>query len=219
MGRIQDGQVKLNSRRMELEEIESVIAKTESPSEVATVTIEAPGGVQLFACAVLNPGLTESQAESECRKAAEAYLTKWMNLHQHIFHTSLARNSSGNIDRKSLRKTAKEIFDARTKSGSIKAALKQESAPISGAEDMVVSAVSDAELPVVLCALLKRVLADDHLDVTPTTSLFTLRFDSLRSIASLQQARDLGIHESGIQDMLKELTRRNLLKPSPTVAA
>lgn len=210
MGRIQDGQVKLNGRRVELEEIDSVLASAECVSEAATVTMPAPGGVQLFACVVLDSEYTEAEGEAACRKAAETSLPKWMNPHQYIFYPSLARNVSGKVDRKFLRKTSKEIFEARSSTLSpsrVPPTPKSNPAPLT----LDIShPPTDAELPGAICILIKYVLDDHSREVKATTSLFALGLDSLRAIAFLQQARDIGIAELGIQDMLKGLAPKEL---------
>jgi ferricrocin synthase len=221
MGRIQDGQVKLNGRRVELEEIDSVLTKAKFISDVATVTLEASGGTQLVACAVLSFGFASSnaeltslerQAESACRKAAETYLPRWMYPHHFVFLQSLARTASGKIDRKSIAKAAKEIAIHRADTGSTKTSQISEDAPPKSAIEKILPAPTDAELPNVLCHLLMKVLASNSQDITPTTSLFALGLDSLRAIAFLQEARDQSIYELGIQDMLKGLTPKELAK-------
>lgn len=210
LGRIQDTQVKLNGRRLELEEVDSVIAKTKFVSDVATVNIEAQGVTQLVACITLDSGSSDRDAEKACRETAEKFLPQWMNPQHYIFLPRLPRASSGKVLRNSLRETAKKWSIHQANSGSIETSRAPKENPVSSASQKISSPHTDAELPKVLCQLLKRVLASNSQDVTPTTSLHALGFDSLRAIIFLQQSRDRGIGELGIQDMLKGLTPQEL---------
>lgn len=209
LGRIQDGQVKLNGRRVELEEIDSVLSKATCVKEVATVTIEMAAGTQLYACIVPAANYSARMIENDCRKIAASNLPGWMHPHHYFLYPSLARNVSGKIDRGSLRKSVQGMLAARTSrvGASLESSTMQRSCI-----NKPVGETEDKDLTLVLCDLLKQCLIHAEYDIQPSTSLFAIGFDSLRSIAFLQKARDIGIHELGIQDMLKGLSPKELAK-------
>jgi amino acid adenylation domain-containing protein len=211
LGRIQDGQVKINGRRIELEEIDSVLAASTFVIEAATVMAD-PSGAQIYACIVPQPGSTEIQVETSCREIARQNLPGWMNPHHYFFFSALARNVSGKIDRNSLRKSAQALLLARTSQSQTNVA--KTSPKESPAQKLtgVLKPLATKELLPVICNLLQQSVDESMCEITPTTSLFALGFDSLRAIIFLQAARDHGIYELGIQDMLKGLTPTDLVR-------
>ncbi|KAM3424170.1 hypothetical protein BST61_g11287 [Cercospora zeina] len=207
MGRISGGQVKLNGRRTELGEIDAVLMDTGGVVETATLAIQGNGAVILHTCAVAKPGTTESEAEDLCRQGAATALPKWMNPAKYFFFPALARNVSGKLDHKALTATIKELARPKVQEDPvIKRPLPRYDSGY-GSIHQISNTVADAELPSILCAILKENLA---CDVKQTTSLFSVGFDSLQSIKFLQQARDFDVQELTITDLLKGPTPAEL---------
>ncbi|GIZ41081.1 hypothetical protein CKM354_000439700 [Cercospora kikuchii] len=207
MGRINDGQVKLNGRRVELGEIDAVLMKSGALTECATLVLHEKGTVVLHTCAVAKPGGAQSEAEDVCRKTAAEHLPRWMSPARYFFFPSLARNVSGKVDRKALTSAIKELSQTQPRDEPfIKRPLPRYDSGY-GSIHKTNNTIADAELPSILCAILKENLG---CEISKTSSLFSVGFDSLQGIKLLQQARDFGVHELTISDLLKGPTPAQL---------
>lgn len=197
LGRINDGQVKLNGRRVELGEIESVLAEAEEVMEVVNVVCETTGIKKKYLVACIVPSVLEAEEsqkemiEYNCRRIAELHLPEYMRPRKYIFMQTLPRSTTGKVDRGTLSRTTAEAIESQL------AELMDDTPTLDDP--------SGTGLLGMVIQLLKRI-TDERANINPSTSLLDIGIDSLKAIEFLQKARDVNINELTIVDVLRRVT-------------
>lgn len=206
LGRFNMEQVKLNTRRVELGEIESTIARVEAIREIATVVID---GSFLAAYLGLNGDESEDpvyhqQVINDCRAAADAGLPNWMRPVEYIVVPKVPRTSSGKIDRKTLQKIAFEQFGAST--------AHKEPSPSGSEFDAAAAAAADAaptdltnieSILTMLQNTFRVVVGTDSAALSDSTlPLNACGLDSLRAMKFLQELRKQDVEGLALKDVL-----------------
>jgi hypothetical protein len=214
LGRLNADQVKLNGRRVELGEIEAVVAKAQVVSEVAVMV----SSTQIIACVITRSPYTPEGTESHCREVALVHLPPWMHPSKYLFWECLPRTASGKVDRKTIalrveeEMLLRESLAAKVQMGSKEVGpdeLKVEDhrswqlTPGIGVDSTRGSDVIDTmDVRSIVYQCLAAAINSDVGNCDGCMPLFQLGVDSLRSILFLQVVRDHGVHELKIQDML-----------------
>ncbi|GME63927.1 Nonribosomal siderophore peptide synthase SidC [Neofusicoccum parvum] len=183
LGRISSGQVKLNGRRAELGEIEGVLAQTPEVAEAAVAVARPPGSqgsLQVVALLVLASDQHGSRVVKTCKDRAEALLPDFMRPAYYEIMSNLPRLTSAKIDRKRVAKIAEDV---------VSDALSREATP-QAAPDLASSSGTGGELFLLVQRLVAEAVGTDPEHVHAAADLFSLGFDSLRSMALLQKLRD-----------------------------
>ncbi|CZR55361.1 related to non-ribosomal peptide synthetase [Phialocephala subalpina] len=198
LGRIDDSQVKLSGRRVDLGEIDAVLTKCRGVKEAVTVSYkqfaDQAGSEEAVAFIVLDDH-GQGEAEPECREAAARQLPSYMCPTKYFFLDKIPRSSAGKVDRKALRALVDSSRQARV-------------ARKTHANGEKLSHTPGHDLELHLCSVLSEVLGCTQ--ISPTTKLFSVGVDSLRAVRYLQRLRDSGVNELGIVDVLRNATPRAL---------
>ncbi|OAQ96464.1 hypothetical protein LLEC1_04310 [Akanthomyces lecanii] len=195
LGRLNMEQVKLNTRRVELGEIESTIAKVEAVREVATVVLNGSFLAAYVAVRENFADVTNEALVSQCREVADEGLPGWMRPVEYIVVPKVPRTSSGKVDRKTLQKVAIEDFGS---SITQKQAIN---------DDLTYEGIVDLKDKDSVSAMLKHVLiailGEGAVDIAESSlALTTYGLDSLRSMKLLQELRRQGVEGLAIKDVL-----------------
>lgn len=203
LGRIDTDQVKLNGRRVELTEIENVLAGGEGVAAVAVVVVKKPGAgsSHLIAFLSLWPDQDEQDVVSRCQAQAERLLPHWMSPETYTTLNQLPWTASGKVDRKTL----------------VRFAIGDE-APVashsSNATSQQVKSADTEKQPMDSSSIVNRgiiaAIGKDAAGLDPNTSLLSLGLDSLRAMVLLQRLRDDGIEGLGLSEVLSSETIRDL---------
>ncbi|XWW96026.1 hypothetical protein V2A60_003996 [Cordyceps javanica] len=195
LGRLNMEQVKLNTRRVELGEIESTIAKVEAVREVATVVLNGSFLAAYVAVRENFGNVTNETLISQCREVADDGLPGWMRPVEYIVVPKVPRTSSGKVDRKTLQKVAIEDFGSSiTQKQAINDNLTYE-----GTVDLKDKESVSAMFKHILIAI----LGDGATGVAESSlALTTYGLDSLRSMKLLQELRRQGVEGLAIKDVL-----------------
>lgn len=203
LGRIDTDQVKLNGRRVELTEIENVLAGAEGVAAVAVVVVKKPGAgsSHLIAFVSLWPDQDEQEVVARCRAQAERLLPQWMSPETYTTLNQLPWTASGKVDRKTL----------------VRFAVGDE-APVpshnSDASSQQVKSADTEKQPMDSSSIVNRgiitAIGKDAAGLDPSTSLLSLGLDSLRAMVLLQRLRDDGIEGLGLSEVLSSETVRDL---------
>lgn len=198
LGRFNMEQVKLNTRRVELGDIESTIATVDAIREIAVVVVN---GIFLVAYLVLHDnsahvGINEAVIQA-ARSTAEAGLPAWMRPAEYVVVPKLPRSFGGKVDRKSLQNIALEQFGAST--AQPESAAAGDSDP---ADDVPVDLTNLQSIQAKLLSTYKRVTGDVAEDFDPSTPLTTAGLDSLRTMKFLQELRKSGVGWLAYRDIM-----------------
>ncbi|KAJ2972551.1 hypothetical protein NQ176_g7089 [Zarea fungicola] len=198
LGRFNMEQVKLNTRRVELGDIESTIATVDAIREIAVVVVN---GIFLVAYLVLHDNsahVGDNEAVIQAaRSTAEAGLPAWMRPAEYVVVPKLPRSFGGKVDRKSLQNIALEQFGASI--------AQPESAAAGGsdvADDVPVDLTNLQSIQVKLLSTYKRVTGDLAEDLDPSAPLTTAGLDSLRTMKFLQELRKSGVGWLAYRDIM-----------------
>ncbi|KAL2869237.1 nonribosomal siderophore peptide synthase SidC, partial [Aspergillus lucknowensis] len=208
LGRISTDQVKVNGRRVELGEIESVIATVPGISEVVAVVRDRggnPGGSEQIVACIVAGDTTDSGKKkivNQARKSAAQYLIPSMCPSTYFFLDTLPRSSSGKVDR-----------------GTISIQLQQKRPDTNAADGQsnaagVWGSTKDQDLlskQQLVLRLLSETTDEDVAGIEPSTDLYTLGMDSLGAIRFLQKLRDNGIGGLSVSDVLQSQTSQALV--------
>lgn len=209
LGRLTSDQVKINGRRVELGEIESVLAMESAVTEVvAVVTNREPGqqgGEYIVACIGPTDGVgTEKQdIARNLREIAESRLPSYMCPSVYAFFDLLPRSTSGKVDRRAITAEVQQGGSTGIASFSV-----TELTNMNGAHDSVLAERS-SEFSVLqdkLVQLLAETTGDNLSVISPWTSLTSLGMDSLGAMKLLQKFRDNSIEGLHIADILRAET-------------
>ncbi|PWN90385.1 hypothetical protein FA10DRAFT_260230 [Acaromyces ingoldii] len=203
LGRTESGQVKINSQRVELEEISTVLRGADSAIKDAATLYTRHATMhskQLVAFVVLASdqdggevvrGDEEAQRAAEaCQEAARKLLAHYM-VPQHVFvlrGTSLPLTPNNKVDRKKL----EQIYQAL----SIGKLVPNRPADNEADEEWTPLEKQLRELVARACKVSKD-------DVGRTTSLYRLGIDSISSLGLVQLMRKRGLRTVAVRDVLK----------------
>mgnify|MGYP000902004013 CR=1 FL=1 len=205
LGRISTDQVKVSGRRLELGEIESVIATVSGVTEVvAVVSPQEPGeqgSEQIIACIV--PCDAESDKEKivqDSRESTERHLPSYMCPSTYAFFKSLPRSSSGKVDRRAI---SARLQNAAAEGIELVAA--SEYGQSNGVHDGhdATETVEDPTLQNLVFRLLADTANEDLSAIRPSISLYSLGIDSLGAMRFLQKLRDSGVQSLTVGDVLR----------------
>lgn len=203
LGRLTTDQVKLSGRRVELGQIESVIAAVNGVSDVVAI-VHSQGGAgqgseQVVACVVRDGTVQETELLSACRQAAESTLASFMRPASYILLDSMPRSRSGKTDRKALQVLANEQSFTSAQDS------------LQGSHHGSGSPVKDRDLALVVDAL-SDVCGVGRNDIAPSTDLLSIGLDSLRAVRFLQRIRDEGITNLSVATLLSSRTVEGIAK-------
>lgn len=210
LGRITSDQVKVSGRRLELGEIESVLATVNGVTEVVAVVskrdLETHGSEHIVAC------LVTSQADKQdiVRSAHENthhHLSSYMCPSVYAFFKALPRSSSGKVDRKAI--------NAKLQGGSsdveIISSQRTVDAGESGADWEASGDESLLSTQQLVVRLLAETIHEDSSIIKPDVSLYSLGVDSLGAMRFLQKLRDNSITGLSVGDILQAETPKVLV--------
>ncbi|PSR84129.1 hypothetical protein BD289DRAFT_267257 [Coniella lustricola] len=218
LGRTSADQVKLNGRRVELAEIENVVASVEAVAQAVVLLVNKSA---IVACVEPWSDTQDEEAvETQCRAAAERYLPAWMQPLHYFVVDKFPRTANDKVDRKTLermysgqqkkdtaikstKRLVQTIGDDSDKPLSTTIASNATQNSTSGSiltdpASIVYEGLSDA-----LGAHIKR--------QSKTTVLANAGFDSLRALVFLQKLRDIGVNSLAIHTVLLASTIEDLI--------
>ncbi|KAL3458142.1 hypothetical protein BJX64DRAFT_292501 [Aspergillus heterothallicus] len=208
LGRIYMGQVKINGRRVELGEIETVIANVPGVAEavavVATRDDKLEGSEQIIVFLVANDTSNGAQERivNHARKNAAQHLTPFMYPSTYTFLDALPRSSSGKVDRKAmpalLQRREDDVIKSNSYSNGVSEKWDNES------ED-------DVSIQQLVVRLITETTDEDICNIKPDSELYSLGMDSLGAMRFLQKLRDNGITGLSTSDILQSLTPQALV--------
>lgn len=217
LGRITSDQVKVSGRRLELGEIESVLATVEGVTEVVAVVskrdLETHGSEHIVACIVTSQeGVADNQTiVKSAHENTHRHLSSYMCPSAYAFFQALPRSSSGKVDRKAI--SAKLLGGASDVE--IVSPPRAVAAGIDGSgsgadwestEDESISSTQE-----LVVRLLAETTHEDASVIKPDTNLFSLGVDSLGAMRFLQKLRDNSISGLSVGDILQAETPSSLV--------
>lgn len=211
LGRITSDQVKVSGRRLELGEIESVLATVSGVTEVVAIVSkrdqQTQGSEQIVACLVTD---SESDRQTIVRQAHDnthRHLSDYMCPSVYAFFNALPRSSSGKVDRKAI--------SAKLQQGSsdVEIISPPRAADLNGdLADWDVTVDSDLlSLQQLVISLLSEATNEETSTIKPDASLYSLGVDSLGAMRVLQKLRDNSITGLSVGDVLQAETPRALV--------
>ncbi|KAL4786317.1 hypothetical protein BJX76DRAFT_355222 [Aspergillus varians] len=209
LGRISTDQVKINGRRVELGEIESVIATIPGVTEVVAVVLKRDGklerGEKIVACLVANDA-TEAGRDGiiqQARKNAAQHLAPFMCPSAYKFLNALPRSSSGKVDRKALPALLQEVRTDTPDENS------HSTNRINDWEDTNNQKLREVQNLVI--KLIAQTTGEDISVIKPGTELYSMGLDSLGAMRLLQGLKDGGIDALSVSDVLQSQTCQALV--------
>ncbi|KAH7166581.1 hypothetical protein EDB81DRAFT_919086 [Dactylonectria macrodidyma] len=195
LGRISDDQVKLSGRRVELGEIDSVLASRvegvrEALSCVWKQQTSETGSEKVVSLVVLEPraDLDFELVQQRCLEVVKRYLPDYMRPFKLLLAEALPKSASGKVDRKAasayIREVLNQANDARTQEAA-QHETAEHSGPLLGAED----AKLEEELLSIVSSILTDGSATTNMTITATTPLVEAGLDSLRAMRLLRDIR------------------------------
>ncbi|KAF9077098.1 hypothetical protein BDP27DRAFT_1414219 [Rhodocollybia butyracea] len=189
LGRIGFGQVKLSGRRVELGEIDTVMASVFDVQSAHAVVHKRPdgGAPQLFA--FLTPDI--ANLIPKVRSVVEARLPQHMRPSRYFLGAIVPRSVTGKVDRRAI-----DLLIAG------RLAQDTDVSPI----DTPTQEVVDEEMLSMLSKLIAQTLNVEEEAVTPTSNLIDLGIDSLHGVRLLSLARKAHVQGLSIVDILQSTT-------------
>lgn len=189
-GRINSEQVKIDGRRVELGEVDSVLNSVEGVRLAVTVLCQS----RLVAMVSPRPGYEESKLLQACREKVHNDLAPFLRPHRIVYATSIPQNSAGKADRKAvgtlLAKESNSLTEEEGEVADTPSNLSQE----------------QLKLESKLKSSLEQVLGNISRRISSTTPLLDVGLSSLDAMLFLQLTRKL---ES---DKLRPLTLSDLVQ-------
>ncbi|GFF31392.1 nonribosomal peptide synthetase 2 [Aspergillus udagawae] len=216
LGRITSDQVKISGRRVELGEIESVLATLTGVREAVAVVPKrdttVQGSEQIVACIV-----TDSPDEDALREfvrladeCTHRHLAAYMCPSTYVFFDSIPRSSSGKVDRKAIGSMLQQGDDSGIKlflpSNNVSGARETAPGDWDEPEDE-----KDLELRNLVLNLIAQTTGEEASVIKPNTNLYSLGLDSLGAMRLLQKLRDQSIDNLSVGDVLQSDTIEGLL--------
>lgn len=205
LGRLNMEQVKLNSRRVELGEIESTIARVEDIKEISTVVLD---GSFLAAYVSLTGDSSDAaygeKMIAECRSMAEQNLPDWMRPVEYTVLPVLPRTANGKVDRKSLQRTALEQFGASS--------LRKEPSPSGSVHELTVDLADADSVRNLVLETLKVVIGETVANSDQSQPLNAWGLDSLRAMKFLSSLRAHDVYGLAMKDVLGGKTLEDVVQ-------
>lgn len=211
LGRITSDQVKVSGRRLELGEIESVLATVSGVTEVVAVVSkrdqQTQGSEHIVACLVTANESDKQVIVKQAHETTHRHLSDYMCPSFYAFFEALPRSSSGKVDRKAIAaKLQQESSDIQTVSP------PRASDANGSLADWDVPTASDLlSLQQLVISLLAEATHEDASVIKPDASLYSLGVDSLGAMRLLQKFRDNSITGLSVGDILQAETPRALV--------
>lgn len=207
LGRITTDQVKLSGRRVDLGDIEAVIATVPAVVEVAAIAHQQrhgeKGSEQVVVCVVPRKGADVEHLLGECQQVANAQLQPYMRPKRYFVAGTMTRSAAGKIDRKRISAMVSEP-DCTELTELTRKVEKLE--PFTSS-----SAWKSNEKFAKIVDILAGVTGVSSHDIGPDASLQSIGLDSLRGVRFLQQLRVLSIPGLAINDVLAAPTVSELV--------
>ncbi|KAM0421201.1 hypothetical protein ACHAPT_011093 [Fusarium lateritium] len=212
LGRINLDQVKLSGRRVELGEIESVLATvpgvTELIAAVSKVNGNQPGSEQIIACILATvQSSDEKQAiVDNCSRCSERFLPAYMRPSSYIFFDALPRSSSGKVNRKKIHSDILQIDRCN------EFLVSSESEDLPTAYDELETHDESLQLSTqaIVITALSETVGERSSAIIPEAALASLGLDSLGAVRLLQKLRDHSINGLTVGDVLQSGTVKAL---------
>ena len=198
LGRIGMEQVKLNGKRVELGEIDTILSLTKGIRSVHTVVNYSNSGAEQL-CAFITPSLPN--IIDKVFKTAASKLPSHMQPVAYFVADDVPRSTAGKADRKAITRFVKDNIDKATFVGS-----HENSEENNIANEKVMN--EDILKKLISCVSKTVGLSDSEID--PFTNLLTLGIDSLRGVRFLSLARETGLGSITIEDVIKGSTLAKL---------
>ncbi|PKX93600.1 nonribosomal siderophore peptide synthase SidC [Aspergillus novofumigatus IBT 16806] len=216
LGRITSDQVKISGRRVELGEIESVLATLTGAREVVAVVPKrdatVQGSEQIVACIV-----TDSSSEDAIREFVRSadecthrHLAAYMCPSSYVFFDSIPRTSSGKVDRNAIDSMLQQGEDSGMKFYIPSNENSDARVTARGKWDTLEDEKA-LELRTLVLNLIAQTTGQEISVIKPSTSLYTLGLDSLGAMRLLQKLRDQFIDNLSVGDVLQSDTVNGLL--------
>ncbi|EOQ99429.1 Nonribosomal peptide synthetase 2 [Wallemia ichthyophaga EXF-994] len=191
LGRMGLEQVKLNGRRVELGEIDSILSNTPGLRSVHTVVIQPEGQL----CAYVTPHSTS--LVGRCAESAEKHLPAHMRPQAYLFADDIPRSTAGKADRKAIAKYVKDHISEGYVVGAT-----------STAEEQPVEAVHILDTPTLdkVLSCISKTVGLEEKEIDANLTLLALGIDSLRGVRFLSLAREEGLLAITIEDVIKGLS-------------
>lgn len=195
LGRITTDQVKLSGRRVDLGDIEAVIATVPAVLEVAAIAHQQrqgeKGSEQVVVCIVPRDGVDMGHLLKECQHVADTQLQPYMRPKRYFVADIMPRSAAGKIDRKRISAMVSEpncvgLTELLREVDSGEASSEWQ-------QDQTTSKVVE---------ILEEVTGLSSGEIVPNASLQSIGLDSLRAVKLLQQLRVLSISGLAINDIL-----------------
>ncbi|KAH8672879.1 BcNRPS3, nonribosomal peptide synthetase [Tricladium varicosporioides] len=203
LGRLDTTQVKLSGRRVDLAEIDTIISACVGVKEAVTVACkryeDQNGSEEVVAFMVIETLLEKAAIESACQTNSFHHLPPYMCPSTYHFLDKIPRSLTGKVDRKALLSLARGFMSvSSTRSSEISSDLSE----------TLLSVNSDIEYG--LRKILASVTGQDISNLNHDTNFFSIGVDSLRAVRFLQQAREIGVLELKVADVLQGGSTRSL---------
>ncbi|KAF7879696.1 uncharacterized protein EAF02_007866 [Botrytis sinoallii] len=197
LGRMDTSQVKLSGRRVNLGEIDTVVASCAGIKEAVTVSYKRfanqAGSEEAVCFIILDADNTKEDVKARCRENAARLLPSYMCPSKYFVLSQMPRSLAGKIDRKSLSVMTEKLWNEECS--------KPTNSLQNGEDASSKSTGVQDEIERLICNLLSE-LVGFTANLNSNTNLFSLGIDSLKAIRFLQLARDAGITELSIADVL-----------------
>nr|Q52US9.1 RecName: Full=Nonribosomal peptide synthase fso1; AltName: Full=Ferrichrome A biosynthesis cluster protein fso1; AltName: Full=Ferrichrome A synthetase [Omphalotus olearius]AAX49356.1 putative peptide synthetase [Omphalotus olearius] len=191
LGRMGLGQVKLSGRRVELGEIDVVMASVPGVQSAHAIVHQQSGNGAVQLVAFLTPD--DEKLVEKVKAVVDARLPQHMRPSRYFLGESVPRSTSGKADRRAI--------------GAVIASRIAQSDADNRTTDTEGEIVADREmLERIIKIVAETVDVLDNSAVTPISNLFDLGIDSLRGVRLLSLAREAGIQGLTIKDLLQNAT-------------
>lgn len=204
LGRITTDQVKLSGRRVDLGDIEAVIATVPAVAEVASIAHQQrqgeKGSEQVVVCIVPREGIDLDQLLRECQQVSDAQLQPYMRPKRYFVTDIMPRSAAGKIDRKRISAMVSEPDCIELTELTRKVTPRPASSRWQENEN--ITRIID---------ILADVTGLTSLEIVPDAGLQSIGLDSLRAVRFLQQLRILNISGLAINDVLATPTIAELV--------
>ncbi|OAQ61393.1 nonribosomal siderophore peptide synthase SidC [Pochonia chlamydosporia 170] len=200
LGRISDGQVKLSGRRVELGEIESVLASKVKDLKQVLACVWKPkngslGSEKVVSLVVVDPksALSFEVVKSQCLEAAPRQLPEYMVPVHFLQVDTLPQSTSGKVDRKAASAYVQSILHQSRRSEA------------QGLQEGFLEQSEDATLEADIIKILSDIICDDSAlthSLKATTLLSEAGVDSLCAMRLLRDIRNLWPDSKHLQPSL-----------------
>lgn len=206
LGRITTDQVKLSGRRVDLGDIEAVIAAVPKVVECVAVAHQQrqgeKGSEQVVVCIVPREGWTSEQILEDCQRKSDSLLQSYMRPKRYFVTDVMPRSTAGKVDRRRI----SNIVSTPECPGFI------ELRPPGNSLRNIPSRWREIETDPRILRILADIGGIPGEEINPDASLPSIGLDSLRAVKFLQQVRVLGIDSLTISDILTSGTVAELVR-------